>query len=185
MSFFGLFDRVFPGWDPGLDRHTPSIWLIMLRHPKHSSQEHRYNLCRKLYNRQWACRRVYPLRLRHFQHHFPDIVPKDHRPESFMPLLLSAFFIAAGLEWWCHNQARILAVSCTASFIPIYHSCVRCWCNPPMFRAFSGTTREANNRSHYIQFDTDSYRIGIDTFPSGCMSPKTDHFIIYKGAEVQ
>ena len=54
-----------------------------------------------------------------------------------------------------------------------------------MFRAYAGIIREANERPLSIQFDTDSYRIGIDTFPSGCMSPNKDHFITYKASEVQ
>ena len=41
----------------------------------------------------------------------------------------------------------------------------------PVFRAYIGTVREARDRPHSIQFNTDSYWIGIDTFASGCMSP--------------
>ena len=95
MSFFGLFDRVFQGWDPGSDTHTPSIWRIMHRRPKHSPQDHCCNLCQKRYNHQWDRRHVYPFQLCHIQYQPPDIVPNDYGPTADMPILLSAFCIAA------------------------------------------------------------------------------------------
>ena len=55
----------------------------------------------------------------------------------------------------------------------------------PVFHAYAGTVREARDHPHCIQFDTDSYRIGIDTVASGCMSPDRDHFITYKASERQ
>ena len=54
-----------------------------------------------------------------------------------------------------------------------------------MFCAYAGTVREASERLHSIRFETESYRIGIDTFASGCMSPDRDHFIAYKASEGQ
>ena len=55
----------------------------------------------------------------------------------------------------------------------------------PVFRAYIGTIREANELPRSIRFDTDSYRIGIANFASGCMSPDRDHFITYKASEGQ
>ena len=55
----------------------------------------------------------------------------------------------------------------------------------PVYRAYVGTVREARDRPHSIQFNTDSYWIGIDTFASGCISPDRDHFITYNASEGQ
>ena len=52
-----------------------------------------------------------------------------------------------------------------------------------MFRALAGTTREADDRPCSVLFDTESYRIGIDTFVSGCLSPDKEIFITYKASE--
>ena len=54
-----------------------------------------------------------------------------------------------------------------------------------MFCAYVGTVREASECLHSIRFETESYRIGIDTFASGCMSSDRDHFITYKASEGQ
>ena len=124
-SFFGIFDCVFPGWYPSLDPHTPPIRRMLRRRPKNPPQDLRWDHCQKRHNHQWARRRVYTLRLLHFQHQTPDIVPKYHRTKADMPLLLSAFCIDAGVERWCHRQARLLAVTPIAAVIHIYCFCVR------------------------------------------------------------
>ena len=91
VSFIGLFDRVFPGWDPGPDHYNPSLRCMLHRRPKHSPLDHRWNRFQKRYNRQWARMRVYSFRIRHFQYQPPDIVPEDNRPEAAMYILLSTF----------------------------------------------------------------------------------------------
>ena len=126
VSFFGIFDRVFPGWDTGPEPHTLSLWHILHRRPKYPPRDHCWNCFRKRYNCQWSRRRVYTFQLHHFQHQTPDIVPMDHRPEATMPLLLSTFYIAAGVERWCHRRARSLAATPTAAVTHIYRFCVRC-----------------------------------------------------------
>ena len=60
VPFFGLFYRVFPGWDPGPDPYTPSLRRMLCRRLKHYPQDYHCNRCQKRYNRQWARRRVYP-----------------------------------------------------------------------------------------------------------------------------
>ena len=50
----------------------------------------------------------------------------------------------------------------------------------PVFRAYEGTVREANDRPRSIRFETDSYRIGIVNSPSGCMYSDRDHLVNYK-----
>ena len=47
VYLFGIFDRVFPGWDPVPDTHKPSLWRIICRCPNHSPQDHRWNGCQK------------------------------------------------------------------------------------------------------------------------------------------
>ena len=185
VSFFVIFDRVFPVWYPGLDQNTPWHRYMLRRRPEHSPQDHRCNRCRKRYNRQWACIRVYPFQLRHFLHQPPDIVPEDNRPEADMPLFLSAFCLAAGVERWCHRRAQYLATSPIAAVNNAYCFCVRRQHDMPVFHAYAGTFGEARDRPHSIRFDTDSYRIGIDTFAYGCMYPNRDHFITYKASEGQ
>ena len=185
MSFFGIFDRVFPGWDPGIDTHTPSLRCILCIRPKLFPQEHRWNFCRKQNNRQWDRRHVYPFQFQHFHHQPPGIVPKDHRSEAAMPLLIPAFCIAAGSEQWCHKLEKFLTASPTAEIICIYFFCVRHRHNTLMFHAFAGTVREDGEHPRSIQFDTDSYQIGIENFASGCMFPNRDHFITYKASKVQ
>ena len=54
-----------------------------------------------------------------------------------------------------------------------------------MFCAYAGTVREAKDCPCSILFDTDSYWICIDTFPSGYMSVNRDHLITYLASEVQ
>ena len=54
-----------------------------------------------------------------------------------------------------------------------------------MFHAYASTVREARDHPYSIRFYTDSYRIGIYTFASGCMSPVRDHFITFKSSEGQ
>ena len=88
VSFFGIFDRLFPGWDPGPYQYNPSLRCMLRRRPKHSPQDHRWNHYQKRYNRQLAHMRVYPFRLSHFQHQPSDIVPEDNCPEAAMHLLL-------------------------------------------------------------------------------------------------
>ena len=144
VSFFGIFDRVFPGWDPVPDPHTPSLRIMLRRCPKNSPQCHRCNCCLKSYNHQWSRRRIYPFRLRNFQYQPPDIVPKDHLPESAMPLLLSVFCITSGVERWCHRWAQFIAETPIGSFIHTYCFYVRRRRDTPVFRAYSGTVREAD-----------------------------------------
>ena len=97
-SFFGIFDRIFPGWDPGPDPHKPSLRRILCRRPMHSPKDHCWNCCQKCYNFQWARRRIYSFQLSYFQQQPPDIVQKNHCPEFTMPLLLFSFF-ASPLKW--------------------------------------------------------------------------------------
>ena len=54
-----------------------------------------------------------------------------------------------------------------------------------MFCDFVRTIKEAEECPRYVQFDTDSFRIGIDMFSSGFTSPNKYHFITYKTAEGQ
>ena len=102
-----------------------------------------------------------------------------------MSLLLSAFCIVAGLERWCNRQAQFLTETPIAAVFHTYCFCVRRRCDTPVFRAYAGTVRDANDRPRSILFDTDSYRICIDTFASVCMSPDKDHFISYKASKGQ
>ena len=125
VSFFGLFDRVLPGWDPSPDQYTPLRRCMLRRRPKNSPLDHRWNRCQKRYNRQWARMRVYSFRLRPFQYQPPDIVPEDNRPEAAMPILLSTLCIAAGVERWCHRWAIFLATSPIAAVINAYRFYVR------------------------------------------------------------
>ena len=152
VSFFGIFDRVFPGWDPGPDHYNPSRRCMLCRRPKHSPLDHRWNRCRKRYNCQWARMRVYSLRLRHFHYQSPDIVPEDNRPEAAMPILLSTFYIAAGVERWCHKRALFLTTSPIAAVITAYRLCVRHLHGMPVFHAYTGTVREARDHPHPFDF---------------------------------
>ena len=56
VSFFGLFDCVLLGWDPGPDTYTPSLLRILCRCSNHYPQDHHWNRCQKRYNHQWARR---------------------------------------------------------------------------------------------------------------------------------
>ena len=166
VSFFGIFDRLLPGWDPSPDQYTPSLRCMLRRCPKHSSRYHRWNRCQKRYNCQWARMRVYPFRLRHFQHQPPDIVPEDNLPKAAMPILIYVLCISAGVERWCHRQAGFLVRTPIAALIKKYFYYVRRRRDTPVFCAYAGTFREARERPHAIRFVTDSYQIGIDTFAS-------------------
>ena len=137
MSFFGIFDCVFHGWDPSPDQYTPSHRCMLRRCTKQSPQDHRWNHCQKRYNRQWAGARVYPFQIRHFQHQPPDIV------------LLSAFCIDAGVERWCHKQAWFITTSPITVVINAYRLCVRHQHDTTVFHAYAGTVREARERSTF------------------------------------
>ena len=52
-----------------------------------------------------------------------------------------------------------------------------------VFHAYTGTVSESRDHPHYIRFDTDSYRIRIDTFAFVFMSLDRDQFITYKALE--
>ena len=129
--------------------------------------------------------RVYFFQLRHFQHQPPDIVPEDNLPESAMPIPLFAFCVDARVERWCHRRIQFLATSPIAAVINAYCFCVRRQHGTPVFHAYGGTVREAIDQPYSIRFDTDYYRIGIDTFASGCVSHNREHFITYKASEGQ
>ena len=100
-----------------------------------------------------------------------------------MSLLLSTFCIVTWAKQWRHKRSRLLSESPTEEIICIYFLCVQRRCNTPMFRDFTGTVRYGDNCPHSVQFDTDSYWIGIGIFASGWMSPDRDNFITYKASE--
>ena len=95
----------------------------------------------------------------------------------------SDFCITAGVERWCHKLAQFLAGTLIATIIHIYCFCVRHRHDTPMFRAFSGTLREASNHPRSIRFDTYYYWICIDTFASRYMSLNRGHIITYNVSE--
>ena len=156
VSFFRIFDCVLPGWDPGLDQHTPSLRCMLRRQPKPPPRDYHWKCCQKRYNPQKARMRVYPFWLCHFQHQPHDIVPEDNRPESAMYLLLSVFWKDVGVERWCHRWARLLATTPIVLVINTYRFCVRHLRATSVFRAYAGTAREAIDFSHSIRFNTDS-----------------------------
>ena len=101
------------------------------------------------------------------------------------PGLEQLFCIATRSERWCHRRARFLTAIPIVTVIHNYCFCVRHWRDTPVFWAYAGTVRDSDDGPHSIRFDTDYYRIGIENFASGCMSPNRDHFITYKASEGQ
>ena len=102
-----------------------------------------------------------------------------------MPLLLSAFCIAAGMERWCRKRVQFFSMSTTATIIRIYLLFIQNRRITPVFHAFASNGKEANDRPRSVRFNTNSFRIGIDTIVSDCMSHNKDNFITYKTAEGQ
>ena len=186
MSSLGLLDRLYPEWDPGLDARVPSLRRMQRRRTVHNPLDHRWDHRRKRYKRQWARTRLYPFRIRRFKFHTPDVFPQDQEQEkkSQMPFLLSVFCIAAGTERWISKRFRRVP-KFTSLIIRAFLFFARRRRPTPMFRAFAGTVDDANERPRHVRFDTDSFRLGIDTFATGCMSPDKDHFITYTKAEGQ
>ena len=179
VSIFGLLDLIYPKWDPGIDARRPSLRRTQRRRIKHNPFDHRWNHRRKRYSRQWARNRARRSKLQS-----PDVFHQEQgqdKNQSRMPFLLSVFCIAAGTERWISKRVTTITSFFKRGFL--FFSRRRC--PTPMFRAFSSAIDGANKRPRHVRFDTDSFRIGIDTFASGCMSPNKDHFITYQKAAGQ
>ena len=166
VSFLGLFDRVFPGWDPGPDLHTPSLRKILRRRPSNplkttfgTAAENATIISAPAGASILSQSAIFNTNL---LTSFQSIIAQNLPYLSSFPFVC----ISAEVELWCHRWSRFLVATPIAEVIHTYCFCVRHRRDTPVFRAYAGTVIDAIDCPQSIRFETVSYRVGIDTFAS-------------------
>ena len=165
-------DRAFPGWDPGPGVRFPSTRRQNRVKPRFDPSQHtRRRRHRKQYNRQWKRNRVYPGRLKTFVSTVPDTMPTPWLTvfvgSCVAAVAYAVKYMSSWVSMFIHRRwvTTSLAKSRTKrNFASTY-------------LAFAGSI--AAKLPNALRFDTDSFRLGIDTFASACMSPTKSHFTDY------
>ena len=171
-------DRAFPGWDPGPGVRFPSSRRQNRVKPRFDPSKHTRRRChRKQYNRKWKRDRVYPGRLKTYVSTIPNTIPTDTMPTPWFTVFIGS--CAATLE---------IAVKSVSTFMSMFiqrRSVATSFVKPGQGRNFASTYLAfagciAAQLPSAVRFDTDSFRLGVDSFASACMSPTKAHFSEYK-----
>ena len=159
-------DRAFPGWDPGPGVRFPSSRRQNRVKPRFDPSKHtRLRRHRKQYNRQWKRDRVYPGRLKTFVSTIPDTMPM---PTPWFTVFIGSFVATMALAVKWVSNFMLMFIHRRSVATSFEKSGTRRNLASTYF-AFAG--RIAVQLPAAVRFDTDSFRLGVDSFASACMSP--------------
>ena len=154
-------DRAFPGWDPGPGVRVPSTLRQNRIKPRFEPSQHtRRRRHRKRYKRQWKRDRVYPGRLKRFVSTFPDTIPTP-TPWSTVVIgscaasfTMSAKAVGTFMSMFRHRRSVATSFAKSGTRRNLVST----------YLAFAG--RIAAQLPSAVRFDTDSFRLGVDSFAS-------------------